>query len=401
MFNGTGMIGSMGSHGNTTATAFQNSLCKLIGIRYPIIQAGMGGFTTPDLVAAVSNAGGIGILGAAKMTTPQLQQAINSTKEKTDKPFGVNLLLAQPAQQGNQDVATTQNFLNHFRQNLQIPLSPSPSPATNMSDIRLPPSNLQEKLQIVFDEHVPLLSLGMGDPGKISMQAHNAGTKVMSMITTTEEAVCAAKGGADIIVAQGSEAGGHRSTFEVDPNNEPPLIGTMALVPKVVDALSSPSSSSGFSSDIQIVASGGIVDGRGLAASLSLGASGVMLGTRFLLAKENNVFRSYQDNIISSNETDTIVTNVFSGRYARCIRNKFVNEYLQSGPKPLAWPFQSLSADDIYKAAQSNDQSDYFPLLAGQGLGLLKQKGQCASEIVEEIASEAKSIIGRLNGIIK
>jgi nitronate monooxygenase len=237
-----------------------------------------------------------------------------------------------------------------------------------MSDIKLPPSNLQEQLQIIFDDHVPLLSLGMGDPGKISIYAHNAGTKVMSMVTTTEEAIRAAEGGADIIVAQESEAGGHRSTFGVDPNNEPPLIGTMALVPHLIAALSS--SSSGFSSsNIPVIASGGIVDGRGLVASLSLGASGVMLGTRFLLAKENNVFQSYQDSVLSAKETDTLVTNVFSGRYARCIRNRFVKEYLRSGPKPLAWPYQALSADDIYKAAQSTDQSDYFPLLAGQGTG--------------------------------
>jgi nitronate monooxygenase len=362
----------------------------------------MGGFTTPDLAAAVSNAGGLGIIGAARMTTPQLQEAIISTKEKTDQPFGVNLLLAPPEQQGNKDVATTQSFLNHFRQNLQIPLSPSSpsSPAGNMPDIRLPHSNLQDQLQIIFDERVPLLSIGMGDPGKISGQAHKASTKVMSMVTTAEEAIRVAEAGADIIVAQGSEAGGHRSSFEVDPNNEPPLIGTMALVPQVIDALSS--HSSGFSSsNVPVVASGGIVDGRGLAASLSLGASGVMLGTRFLLTKENNVFQSYQDSILSAKETDTIVTNVFSGRYARCIGNKFVKEYLRSGPKPLAWPFQALAADDIYKAAKSNDQSEYFPLLAGQGIGLLKQKGQSASEIVEEIAQDAKNTLGRLNGLIE
>ncbi len=388
--------------GNVSTTAFQTSFCKLMGIRYPIVQAGMSGFTAPSLVAEVSNAGGLGILGASRMTTTQLLQAINSIKEKTNQPFGVNLLLAPPEQQGNQDVASTQNFLNHFRQNLQIPVSSLPPlpPAADMSDIRLPPSNLQEQLQIIFDEQVPLLSLGMGDPGKISGQAHNAGAKVMSMVTTTEEAICVAEGGADIIVAQGSEAGGHRSTFGVDPNNEPPMIGTMALVPQVIDALSS--SSSGFSSpDLPVIASGGIVDGRGLVASLSLGASGVMLGTRFLLAKENDVFQSYQDSIISAKETDTIVTNVFSGRYARCIGNKFVKEYLRSGPKPLAWPFQALAADDIYKAAQSNDQSDYFPLLAGQGLGSLKKKGQGASEMVEEIASEAKKIISILNTVTK
>jgi nitronate monooxygenase len=242
----------------------------------------------------------------------------------------------------------------------------------------------------------------MGNPGKIAGQAHTAGTKVMSMVTIVEESIRATEANADIIVAQGSEAGGHRSTFEVDPNNEPPLVGTMALVPQIVDALSILPNASGLSpSSIPVVAPGGIVDGCGLAASLSLGASGVMLGTRFLLAKENNVFRSYQDSIVSAKETDTMVTNVFSGRYARCIRNKFAIEYLRSGPKPLKWPLQALAADDIYKAAQSNDQLDYFPLLAGQGLGLLIQKGQCASEIVAEIASEADKIISWLNVLSK
>ncbi len=137
-----------------------------MGIRYPIVQAGMGGFTATDLVAGVSNAGGLGILGASRMTTTQLQQAIKSIKEKTGQPFGVNLLLAPPEQQGDHDVATTQNFLNHFRKNLQIPLAspPSPSPATSVSDIRLPPPILQEQLQIIFDQHVSLLRIGMGDP---------------------------------------------------------------------------------------------------------------------------------------------------------------------------------------------------------------------------------------------
>jgi nitronate monooxygenase len=280
-----------------------------MGIRYPIVQAGMSGFTATDLVAGVSNAGGLGILGVSRMTTIQLQQAIKSIKEKTGQPFGVNLLLAPPGQQGNHDVATTQNFLNRFRQNLQISLpsspSPSPSPATGVSDIKLPPSNLQEHLQIIFDEHVPLLSIGMGSPSKISGQAHNAGTKVMSMVTTTEEAIRVAEGGSDIIVAQWSEAGGHRSTFGVDPNTEPPLIGTMALVTQVIDALSS--HSSGFSSsNIPVIAAGGgIVDGRGLIASLSLGASGVMIGTRFLLAKE----------IICFNPIRTAYTIVQRNRY--------------------------------------------------------------------------------------
>jgi nitronate monooxygenase len=238
----------------------------MLNIKYPIIQAGMaGGHTTPELVAAVSNAGGLGILGASRLTSQQLKESINKIKSLTNRSFGVNLLLAPP-EQGNHDVDTAQHFLNRFRQELNIPLS-----AVNGNKIQLPPSPISDQLHIILEEKkVPVLSIGLGDPTKLIEQAHASGAKVMSMVTTVEEAVSVVKGGVDIVVAQGSEAGGHRSTFQLNTNGveEVPMVGTFALVPQVVDSISSHSSSF-----IPVVAAGGIMDGRGLVASLALGAA--------------------------------------------------------------------------------------------------------------------------------
>jgi nitronate monooxygenase len=368
-------------------------LCRLLNIKYPIVQAGMGGHTTPELVAAVSNAGGLGILGASRLTTQQLKDAIHKIKSLTDYPFGVNLVLAPP-ESGNQDVATAQHFLNHFRQELNIPQS-----AADANHIQVPPFPIFDHLRIILEEEkVPLLSIGLGDPTKIVEQAHASGAKVMAMVTTVEEAIRVVKGGVDVVVAQGSEAGGHRSTFQLNPDGEDevPMIGTLALVPQVVDAISSFASTD---SSIPVVAAGGVMDGRGLVASVALGAAGVLLGTRFMVARESGTFQAYRERMFNAKETDTLVTRSFSGRPARSIRNRFIEEYHKSHSKPLAWPLQAVAADDIYSAAQANGRVEYYPLLAGQGLRLLKGD-QSAAEIVEEIAGEAHKIIFELRRAI-
>jgi nitronate monooxygenase len=205
------------------------------------------------------------------------------------------------------------------------------------------------------------------------------------MITTVEEALLVAERGADIVVAQGAEAGGHRSTFSLKPNEEAPLVGTMALVPQVVDTVNVP-----------VVAAGGIADGRGLLAALALGASGAQMGTRFLLALESGAHRAYRRRLLSATETETVLTRVFTGRPARALRNRFAEEYLGSGSQPLAWPLQSLAASDIYGSSQAADNEEYSPLLAGQGLRMLK-KEQGAAEIVEEILAEATADLSRLS----
>jgi len=213
----------------------------------------------------------------------------------------------------------------------------------------------------------------------------------MSMITTVEEAVMVARNGTDIVVVQGAEAGGHPSTFNTDPILDIPLIGTMALVPQVVDALKKE-----VNNDIPVVASGGIADGRRLFAALALGASAALIGTRFLVARESGAFQAYQERLLSSKETDTIITRIFTGRPARGLRNSFVEEFLKSGLEPLAWPYQALAADDIYIYAHSHNNAGYFPLLAGQELHALK-RGQTAEEIVDEIMSEARETLSELN----
>ena len=244
-------------------------LCHLLDIRYPILQAPMaGGWTTPALVSEVSNAGGLGMLAAARVAPDRLREDIRAIKARTDRPFGVNFLLARP-EEGKRDLATVQRFLDRFREELGLPFGTTESPP-------LPPSPLTEQLEVVFEEGVPVLSTGLGDPTSLVGDAHAAGCRVTAMVTTVEEAVLVTEGGADIVVAQGAEAGGHRSTFELDPDGEVPLVGTLALVPQVVDAV-----------DVPVVAAGGIMDGRGLVAALALGASGAQLGTRFLLARES------------------------------------------------------------------------------------------------------------------
>jgi nitronate monooxygenase len=162
------------------------------------------------------------------------------------------------------------------------------------------------------------------------------------------------------------------------------MIGTLALVPQVVDAISIP-----------VVAAGGIMDGRGLVASLGLGAAGVHLGTRFMVARESGTFQAYRERMFNAKETDTVVTRSFSGRPARSIRNRFIEEYHKSRSRPL----QALAADDIYSAAQASCRVEYYPLLAGQGLRLLKGD-QRAAEIVEEITGEAHKIISELRRVI-
>ena len=317
-------------------------LCDLLGIRYPIIQAPMaGGWTTPDLVTAVCEAGGFGMLAGARVSPEKLREDIRAVRAHTDRPFGVNFLIAPPGR-GNEDVESVQRFLDRFRERLDLP--------TGETDIAPPPSPLQEQLEVVFEERVPVLSVALGEPGDLVGRAHDEGVLVSAMVTNVEEAVRVAERGVDVVVAQGAEAGGHRSTFEVGPGGDVALVGTMALVPRVVDAV-----------DVPVIAAGGIADGRGLLATLALGASGAQLGTRFLVARESGAHRAYRERILEAGETDTVVTHVFTGRPARGLRNRLAEEYLRDGPEPLGWLRHSAAAGDIYRASQAADDGDYSP----------------------------------------
>ena len=371
--------GSSTSAENKSKTLY-TPLCDLLHIRYPIIQAGMaGGITTPELVAAVSNAGALGVLGANRLTPEQIREQIRKIKTLTNYPFGINLLNAPP-EPNVQEVQKVQRILDQFRRELGLPLREE-----RASEVTLPPSRLSEQVSVVFEEKVPVLSFGLGDLPRFISEAHTTGAKVTAMITTVDEARKVADGGADVIIAQGSEAGGHRSSFALDQNGDAHLVGTIALIPQVVDSVRVP-----------VVAAGGIMDGRGIAAALSLGAHGVSLGTRFLVAKESGAFPAYKHRLLQATEVDTLVTKVFTGRPARSIRNHFTTEFEKAGIRPLSWPLQGIAADDIYRQAQIKNNADYFPILAGQGLRLLGEEERAAvsaAEIVEELVKEAIQVI--------
>ena len=334
-----------------------------------------GGITTPELVAAVSNAGGLGMLAGSSLPPDQLLLQLDAVRALTDRPFGVNFLIAPP-EALTADATAVQGFLDRFRSELDLPAG---SP-----EVTLPPADLEQALAVVVEKRVPVVSFALGDPTPFVVGAKEAGSTITAMVTTVAEAEHVAAAGVDIVVAQGSEAGGHRSTLDLGPLDEPPLVGTLALVPQVVDAV-----------DIPVVAAGGIGDGRGVAAVLALGAAGAQLGTRFLASRESGAFRAWKEALVAATETDTVVSRCFTGRPARALRNRLVEEFVADGPPPLAWPLQVVAAFDLYQAARERDDAGLYSLYSGQAVRLLRLD-QPAGEIVEELVVEARERIGEL-----
>jgi len=353
------------------------TLCGRLGVTVPIIQAPMaGGWTTPELVSAVSEAGGLGVLAAARLTAAQLREQIGEIRRRTQRPFGVNFLIPALSGPAAPDNPSALEVLNQIRQRLGLPPDP-PAPSVEAASV-------SEGLEIALHARVPIISFAMGSPGPYIAAVHAAEAMVMAAVTTVAEAEEAQALEVDVVVAQGSEAGGHRSTFEPRPLDSLPLIGTMALLPAVVDAVAVP-----------VVAAGGIMDGRGIVAALALGAEGAQLGTRFLLASESGTPPSYRGQLLRAVETQTVVTDVFSGRAARVLRNAFVRTFQEAGARPLPWPRQVSAAIDIYHASFAGD-GEWAPLFAGQGVRLARRE-QPANEIVSDLVAEARRVRERLS----
>ena len=339
---------------------FRTRLCDLLGIDYPILQSGMSGVAGPNLAAEVCNTGGLGILAAALLTADQLRQGIRDIRAKTTQPFGVNLLLphdlrppAPAAAIPDESVQAVHAALNPMRAALGLPTtSARPTP---------PPDLIPENLQIILDERVPVFSIGLGNPGpEMIAEYHRRGIKVIAMVTTVEDARTVEAAGVDAVVAQGAEAGGHRSHFEKPASAEIGTIGTMALIPAVADAVRIP-----------VITAGGLADGRGLAAALVLGASGILMGTRFVATRESMALEMYKKAILERSGDATTLTDAFSGRYARALRNAFTDGYAMSGAPVLPFFWQLFAASDIYQAAAAQGNPDYFPMWAGQSVGLI------------------------------
>jgi NAD(P)H-dependent flavin oxidoreductase YrpB (nitropropane dioxygenase family) len=322
----------------------RTGLTELLGIEAPIVLAPMGGAVTPELAAAVSNAGGLGVIPLSYSTPDEIKSTAGEIAALTDRPFGINLILEW---------------------------------------------DQRERLAAALDAGVPAVSLFWGDVSELVPQAHGGGAVVFVSVGSVDEAVRAADAGADVVVAQGWEAGGHvRGT-----------VTTLALVPRVVDAVD----------PIPVVAAGGIADGRGLAAVLALGAAGAWIGTRFLAARECSIHDEYRQRLLEAAEGDTYYTGLFDGGWPdaphRVLRNSTVDVWEEagrpvSGERPGEGEDVAARADGspIKRYASATPQAsmtgeiEALPNWAGQGVGLVTRI-QPAAEIVQELVADAERIL--------
>jgi nitronate monooxygenase len=347
--------------GNTRVT-------KALGIEYPVLQAPMaGGPTTPELVAAVSNAGGLGSLGAAYLPPETLREQIREIRDLTVGPFGVNLFVASPFEADPARIERANALLGAYRKELGLE---APERFSSFEE------NFEDQLEVVLEERVPVFSFTFGVPDESRLRRlRESGITTLGTATTAREGLRLERDGVDAVVAQGSEAGGHRGTFLGDFRDA--LVGTIALVPQMVDALSVP-----------VIASGGIMDGRGLAAALVLGAEAAQMGTAFLACEESGAHPEFKRAVLDAAEDETAVTRAFSGRAARGIKNRFLIEVGEHEDELPPFPVQNTLTKDVRAAAQEQDRPEFMSLWAGQATRLARPTS--AAELVGTVVEGAK-----------
>ncbi|MFH1087382.1 MAG: enoyl-[acyl-carrier-protein] reductase FabK [Chloroflexota bacterium] len=301
-------------------------ICELLGIRYPILLGGMAHLGTAELVAAVSDAGGLGIIGSGASRPEWLREQIARTRERTDKPFGVNLMLLSP----------------WFKDNLDV----------------------------VLHEKASVVTCGAGNPGPYIAALKDAGIKVLPVIASVALARRLERLGADAVIAEGMESGGHIGETT-----------TMSLVPQTVDAVKIP-----------VIAAGGIGDARGLVAALSLGAQGIQMGTRFICSQECIAHARFKEEILEAGDRSTVITGASTGHPVRCLKNKLTYKFLQMESEGMSSEkIQELGVGRFYGGVVDGDVED-GSLMAGQIAGLVKDVRQ-VKDIIEQVMSEAEKII--------
>ncbi|MGE4218161.1 MAG: NAD(P)H-dependent flavin oxidoreductase [Alphaproteobacteria bacterium] len=354
----------------------RNELMRRLDMAQPVIQAPMaGGGDTPDLVAAVANAGGLGSVGAAYLGPAQIAEAAQAVRTRTDRPFAINLFTPPDTPVPPFDATPMLSRLKPYHEELGIALPPVPTAP--------PRPDLSEQIGACLDCGAAVLSFTFGIlPSDAIARAQQRGILTVGTATTVAEAVALERAGVDAVVAQGAEAGGHRGTFLGD--FEASLIGTMTLVPQIVDAVRIP-----------VIASGGIMDGRGIAAALALGASAVQMGTAFLACAESGAPSAYKAAMRTAAASDTAVTRAFSGRHARGLRNRAMTEIDAAPGEILPFPYQNAMTRAMRTAAAQRGRTEYLSLWAGQGAGLARDIA--ATELMRNLASETEDAIARLS----
>ena len=345
-------------------------LTKLVGVEYPILLAPMAGASTPELTAAVSNAGGLGAFAAAVLSPAAIRAGIARVRQLTSKPFSVNLFILGSTNPDPRQVARALELLAPIREELGLPPG---EPVAKYSE------DNQAQFDAVLDERPALASFTFGILSEAQVAAlQSRGILVMGTATTVAEARAWDAVGADIICAQGSEAGAHRGTFLGDP--EASLVGTMALVPQMADAVRVP-----------VIAAGGIMDGRGIAASLILGAAGAQMGTAFLSCPESGIPAAWRDALMNARDDQTRVSRIYSGRHARGIVNEFMRRLTPAAAEIPPYPIQNALTGPIRRAAGQANRPEYLSLWAGQAASM--SRGLPASELFAALVQETQSAL--------
>ena len=371
----------------------RTALCDMLGIEYPVILAGMGpvagGLTGPvataPLVAAVSNAGGLGVIGGAGFGAERLREEINKVRSMTDKPFGVDLLLPSNYMGGAasgemppdpRDLIPKETYegLKKIAEDVGIPWQQAPRPAATAAPARRTGGGMSdEQMEVVIEEKVAVFASGLGSPAPWMERLKANGTKVLSLVGNVKNAKRVAGIGADAVVAQGTEAGGHTGR-----------IATFALVPQVIDAVA----------PTPVIAAGGIADGRGLAAALAMGAIGVWCGTAFLVSAEANQPELQKQRVLAAGDEDTKITRLYSGKTMRNITNPLIEAYEASGIKALPMGIQGMLIQDLIYSARQAGREDLLMNAAGQASGLLTEI-RPAADILHDMVEQAAEILGR------
>ncbi|GIW25866.1 nitronate monooxygenase family protein [Meiothermus sp.] len=345
---------------------------------HPILQAPMaGGATTPELVAAVSNAGGLGSLAGVMLSPEKLREEIRKIRTLTDRPFSVNLFVLKPVAVAQAELEAAMERLQPIRAELGLP--PGKAPVKFSEDF-------EAQLEVLLEEKPPVVSFHFDLlPARQVERLHQAGCKVIGTATHVAEAMAWQEAGADYLCAQGAEAGGHRGTF-IGPF-EHAMTGILALLPQVVEAVKIP-----------VIAAGGIMDGRGIAAALLLGASAVQMGTAFLTCPEAGIHPLFKQALLQTKGDPTVVTRTFSGRPARALRNAFIERMQPYEAQVPPYPIQNALTAEIRQAAAKAGRLEFMSLWAGQAACLCRSLP--AALLVETLVQETHEALYRLEGAL-
>jgi nitronate monooxygenase len=359
---------------------FHTRLCDVLDIEYPIIQAGMGGFSDPPLVIAVSEAGGLGTLGGAVYEPDTLDQAIKQIRKGTSKPFAIDLLLPDSlkdmegiSKEGLMKYIPDEYFAyeKKLRKKFDIPDDYHSTRGGALWTME----GTRQLIEVCLDNRVPVIAAGLGRLGWVMPECKKRGIKTIGIGSNVKMAMKHVEDQVDVIVAQGFDAGGHTGT-----------IGTLAVVPQIVDAVK----------PIPVAAAGGIADGRGLVAALALGAEGVWCGSMFLLSDEVTFTERQKDRIIAATERDAVISKAISGKTLRQLRSPFTEVWDKGPMQPLGWPFHNLLTLDIVDYAYAHkDEEKYDAILVtpcSQAARLLNRR-RSAKQIVDDMVAEAIRIL--------